>query len=475
MVAWGFDGAHGTDIRPPHVPATMPWAKDESVPGGNDGTRLTAALVNRLIGNIRGLALAADVTLTEDSDADLTTAISALIGLVAPAAHEHDDRYYLESEVDALLAGLQEIGQKGLANGYAGLDGSGKVPTAQLPDAVLGAMAFQTLWNASTNTPALTSGAGTKGHYYIVDADGTTALNGISDWKVGDWAVYDGTAWRKIDNTDAIAAVAGLTGNISAASLKTALEITVADITNASANGRSLISAADYTAMRTLLAVVATADIVNNLTTNDALKPLSAAQGKALKDQFDAFSASSIWSSQPIGVPIPVASNHFASLSAALPPTDNPAFRYVLLTAGEADSGEYNEGILTSESVSGSAPLVQATGVVSLSGSLLNGKTIRLINTERRFLRAGSVGTVENDQMQKITGSVGFNRTAVANVDGAIIVGGTPGSSAAASGALATGSFAIDSSASPSARASSTTDGETRSKNIGMTYIMRLK
>ena len=293
MVAWGFDGAHGTAIRPPHVPATMPWAKDESVPGGNDGTRLTAALVNRLIGNIRALALAADVTLTEDSDADLTTAISALIGLVAPAAHEHDDRYYLESEVDALLAGLQAIAQKGLAGGYAGLDGSGKVPTAQLPDAVLGALSFQGIWDASTNSPSLASGAGTKGHYYIVTANGTTALDGISDWKVGDWAVYDGTTWRKIDNTDAVNAVAGLTGNISAASLKTALAIAVADITDASANGRSLISAADYTAMRTLLAVVATAYIVNNLTTNDATKPLSAAQGKSLKDQINALIAGS--------------------------------------------------------------------------------------------------------------------------------------------------------------------------------------
>lgn len=55
--------------------------------------------------------------------------------------------------------------------------------------------------------------------------------------------------------TAAVQSVAALTGAISAAGLKTALAIAVADITDASANGRSLISAANYAAMKTLLAV----------------------------------------------------------------------------------------------------------------------------------------------------------------------------------------------------------------------------
>ena len=102
----------------------------------------------------------------------------------------------------------------GVANGVATLDGSGTVPISQLPAAVLGALSYQGTWNASTNTPTLTSSVGTKGYYYVVSVAGTTDLNGITDWKVGDWAVYNGTAWQKIDNTDAVTSVNGLTGTV---------------------------------------------------------------------------------------------------------------------------------------------------------------------------------------------------------------------------------------------------------------------
>lgn len=102
----------------------------------------------------------------------------------------------------------------GVANGVATLDGSGTVPISQLPAAVLGALSYQGTWDASTNTPTLTSSVGTKGYYYVVNVAGSTNLNGITDWKVGDWAVYNGTAWQKIDNTDAVTSVNGYTGTV---------------------------------------------------------------------------------------------------------------------------------------------------------------------------------------------------------------------------------------------------------------------
>lgn len=75
------------------------------------------------------------------------------------------------------------------------------------------------------------------------------------------------------------------------------------------------------------------------------------------------------------------------------PPVDNPTFRYIKLTASDA----YNSGVLTGESVSGSAPLINATAVISLAGSPLNGQTVRLVNTERRFLRPGTSGALADD------------------------------------------------------------------------------
>ena len=82
-------------------------------------------------------------------------------------------------------------------------------------NALIGGSIFQTVWNANTNTPTLASGVGTKGFYYIVNVNGATTIDGISDWKIGDWAIYDGTVWRKVDNTDAVSSVNGNTGAVS--------------------------------------------------------------------------------------------------------------------------------------------------------------------------------------------------------------------------------------------------------------------
>ena len=61
------------------------------------------------------------------------------------------------------------------------------------------------VWDANSNVPFLTSSVGVGGTYYIVSISGTTNLNGIIDWQVGDWAIFiDGTTnvWQKIDNHD---------------------------------------------------------------------------------------------------------------------------------------------------------------------------------------------------------------------------------------------------------------------------------
>ena len=63
----------------------------------------------------------------------------------------------------------------------------------------LGAVNYAGTWNASTNSPALSSGAGTKGDYYVVGVAGSTTLDGISNWGVGDWAVFNGSVWQRVE------------------------------------------------------------------------------------------------------------------------------------------------------------------------------------------------------------------------------------------------------------------------------------
>ena len=100
----------------------------------------------------------------------------------------------------------------GVANGVATLDAGGKVPTSQIP--LQGDLNYQGAWNASTNSPTLTSSTGTQGYYYVVNVAGTTNLNGITDWQVGDWAIFNGSVWQKVDNTDAVTSVNGQVGTV---------------------------------------------------------------------------------------------------------------------------------------------------------------------------------------------------------------------------------------------------------------------
>ena len=86
-------------------------------------------------------------------------------------------------------------------------------------NALQGAMEYQTTWNALTNSPTLTSSTGTKGYVYRVNVAGTTSLDGIADWNVGDFAVFNGATWDKWDGLDAeIISVFGRTGAVVATS-----------------------------------------------------------------------------------------------------------------------------------------------------------------------------------------------------------------------------------------------------------------
>ena len=80
-----------------------------------------------------------------------------------------------------------------------------------------GGLSYQGSWNASTNTPTLVSSTGVNGYYYIVSVAGSTNLNGVTDWQVGDWAIFNGTVWQKIDQTNLVSSVNGQTGVVSIA------------------------------------------------------------------------------------------------------------------------------------------------------------------------------------------------------------------------------------------------------------------
>jgi len=87
-------------------------------------------------------------------------------------------------------------------------------------------LTYEGTWDATDNTtnglsnsPALVSGIGISGHFYIVNVAGNTTLDTNSDWHVGDWAVFldqggQPAAWQKIDNTSTLVG-SGTAGTLS--------------------------------------------------------------------------------------------------------------------------------------------------------------------------------------------------------------------------------------------------------------------
>ena len=80
-----------------------------------------------------------------------------------------------------------------------------------------GGLSYQGSWNASTNTPTLVSSTGVNGYYYVVSVAGSTNLDGVTDWQIGDWAIFNGATWQKIDQTNLVSSVNGQVGAVSIA------------------------------------------------------------------------------------------------------------------------------------------------------------------------------------------------------------------------------------------------------------------
>ena len=124
----------------------------------------------------------------------------------------------VEGRVDVIEANYIPTSQKGAPNGVASLDGSGKVPVAQLPNAI---MEYQGTWDASTNTPTLANGAGNAdsaiGNVYRVSVAGSVDFGaGSISFEIGDYAILNSSKiWEKADTTDAVSSVNGLTGAVS--------------------------------------------------------------------------------------------------------------------------------------------------------------------------------------------------------------------------------------------------------------------
>jgi hypothetical protein len=163
------------------------------------------------------------------------------------------------------------------------LGGDGKISLDQIPASIIGGLTFKGSWDASTNDPALASGVGTKGWYYVVSVAGNTNLDGHTDWLTGDLVVFDGSTWDKIPGSDAyvisVNNISPISGNVTLTAANVgAIATTAINAINgvAGLNGSAQIGTAQLPAATT--ASIGAISVGDNLTVDGAGR-LSAIQG----------------------------------------------------------------------------------------------------------------------------------------------------------------------------------------------------
>jgi predicted FMN-binding regulatory protein PaiB len=186
-----------------------------NVPSGNLTATDVQGALNELQSDIDTRALASDLTdhLNDATDAHDASAISNVPSGNLTATDVQGALNELQSDIDGRIP----TSEKGVANGVATLDGSGKVPVSQLPNAI---MEYQGTYDASTNTPTLTDGPSNPdtaiGNVYRVNVAGTVNLgSGNISLEVGDYLILNvDKIWEKADTTDAVSSFNGRTGAI---------------------------------------------------------------------------------------------------------------------------------------------------------------------------------------------------------------------------------------------------------------------
>ncbi len=152
----------------------------------------------------------------------------------------------------------------------------------------IGALNFKGTWDANANSPALASSVGTKGDYYVVGTAGSTNLNGISNWGVGDLATFNGSVWQRVeggaDLNGVNLSVSG-TSTLSGLTASTALALNaskeIVSVTN-TGTGNNVLATSPTLATPVLGAATATSINKVALTAPATGSTLTIADGKTL-------------------------------------------------------------------------------------------------------------------------------------------------------------------------------------------------
>lgn len=185
---------------------------------GIDGVSVTAARIDFDGSLVITLSSGVELNVGEVVAPDLAERIKVITNGGGTSQSVLDTLAELQTEIDNLIPS-----QTGNSGKFLTTNG-----TSTSWASVAGGLSYQGTWNASTNTPTLASSTGTNGYYYIVATAGSTNLNGITDWKVGDWLLFNGSAWQKIDQSETLQSITSTDGSVTVTTTGSTADLSVA-------------------------------------------------------------------------------------------------------------------------------------------------------------------------------------------------------------------------------------------------------
>lgn len=172
---------------------------------GIDGVSVTSARIDFDGSLVISLSSGIELNVGEVVSPDLAESIKVITNGGGTSQYVLDTLASLQTQITNLIPS-----QTGNSGKFLTTNG-----TATSWASVAGGLSYQGTWNATTNTPTLTSSVGVNGYYYIVATAGSTNLDGITDWQIGDWLLFNGATWQKIDQSNLVTSVAGRTGAVT--------------------------------------------------------------------------------------------------------------------------------------------------------------------------------------------------------------------------------------------------------------------
>jgi len=279
------------------------------------------------------------------------------------------------------------------------------------------------LWNASTNTPALASSVGTSGTFYIVSVAGTTSLDGISNWGVGDWAIFNGTVWQRVEggadgNFTTLSASSTVTFSGLTASTALALDASknVVSVTNTGSGSNVL--ATSPTLVTPALGTPSSGTLTN--CTFPTLNQNTSGTAAGLSATLVATSGGTGQSSYAVGDIL------YASTTTALSKLADVATGNAIISGGIGVAPSYGKIALTTH-VSGTLPVANGgTGITAIGTGVATALGVNTGSAGAFVVNGGALGTPSSGTVTNLTGTASIN------------INGTVGATTASTGAFTT-------------------------------------